>query len=569
MGKDKAKPGKRTRTKSEIKARLKKKAKAKRAEKVKQKRKTKQKAKDNRKATNDVTTTKRSTAKRTAKAAKAAKATKRAGPTAGGRPSLVGISDIRRHFHRNEAPIFFISATPFNLIGLDEWVRHFHFINYIDCFDGQHPHVFVPSEIPHRPFTSIEDINNYLLGHKEVIDYIRARGPGGKAVFLFFDEETERLCAELGLEVCFPAADLRRAVDNKIEATRIADRAGVASVPHVLAKVDSWAALQRVAQPLGTDLVIQTAFGDSGHTTFFIASEADYEKHAEEIAAEPEVKVMKRVRVRGAALEACVTRHGTIVGPLMTELIGFPRLTPYRGGWCGNEVNAKAFPAEVRDRARVMTVAFGEELRAMGYRGYFELDFLHDQDTDDLYLGEVNPRITGASAMTNLAAFAHADAPLFLFHLLEYADVDFELDVAELNRRWADPANIDPWGQLVMKHTADVTGVVTAAPQSGVWRLTPGGSAEYVRMQTHRRTVDTEAEGFFIRIAKPGDYLYEGADLGILITPGRLMTEDHQLNERGRAWIEAIHAAYASVPLTDLNAPVATTVAEVGNFKIL
>ena len=47
-------------------------------------------------------------------------------------------------------------------------------------------------------------------------------------------------CKELGLEVCFPSATLRRTVDNKVEATRIADRAGVKSVPHVLAKVGSW-----------------------------------------------------------------------------------------------------------------------------------------------------------------------------------------------------------------------------------------------------------------------------------------------------------------------------------------
>jgi len=448
-------------------------------------------------------------------------------------------------------------------------VRNFHFINYIDCFDGQHPHVFVPRETPHRPFTSIEDINNYLLSHKEVVDYIRARGPGGKAVFLFFDEETEALCRELGLEVCFPSASLRRAVDNKVEATRIAERAGVKSVPHVLARVGSWDELQRVAKPLGTDLVIQTAFGDSGHTTFFIDSREGWDRHAEEITAEPEVKVMKRVRVKGSALEACVTRHGTIVGPLMTELVGFKTLTPYRGGWCGNEVNAGAFPRGVREQAREATMAFGEELRGMGYRGYFELDFLHDQDTDDLYLGEVNPRITGASAMTNLAAFAHADAPLFLFHLLEYADIDFDLDVDELNSRWADPANIDPWGQLVLKHTADTTGLVTAAPRSGVWRLAEDGrAASFVRTQTHRRTVESENEGFFLRITHPGDYLYEGADLGILLTPGRLMTEDHQLNDRARAWIRAIHGEYASAPVP-AHTPAVATVAEVGNFKML
>lgn len=554
---------KRVRTKAEIKARLKKKAK----QRTKELKRAKREKKANRKATTDVTTKQKTPSRKRTTAGKSRKASPVTVRQA--HPTLVGISDIRRHFHRNEEPVYFISATPFNLIGLDEWVRNLHFINYVDCFDGQHPHVFVPTETPHRPFTSIEDINNYLLSHKEVIDYIRTRGTGGKAVFLFFDEETEALCKELGLEVCFPSAELRRAVDNKVEATRIADRAGVASVPHVLSKVESWQDLQRIAAPLGDDLVIQTAFGDSGHTTFFIASEADYEKYAEEITAESEVKVMKRVQVKGAALEACVTRHGTIVGPLMTELVGFPRLTPYRGGWCGNEVNAEAFPAEVRNRARESTVAFGEELRKMGYRGYFELDFLHDQDTDDLYLGEVNPRITGASAMTNLAAFAHADAPLFLFHLLEYSNIEFELDVAELNARWANPANIDPWGQLVMKHTADEIGVVTAAPRSGVWRLTAEGGVEYVRMQTHRRTVDTENEGFFIRIANTGDYLYEGADLGILITPGRLMTEDHQLNARGRAWIEAIHGAYHSTPMAGHEVPADVTVAEVGNFKLL
>jgi len=34
---------------------------------------------------------------------------------------LETISDIRRYFHRNERPIFFVSATNFNLLGIDEW----------------------------------------------------------------------------------------------------------------------------------------------------------------------------------------------------------------------------------------------------------------------------------------------------------------------------------------------------------------------------------------------------------------------------------------------------------------
>ena len=76
---------------------------------------------------------------------------------------LKGISDIRRYFHRNETPIYFVSATNFNLLGIDEWVRNFRHISHINCFDGRHPNTFVPQEIPHQEFTSIEDINNYRL----------------------------------------------------------------------------------------------------------------------------------------------------------------------------------------------------------------------------------------------------------------------------------------------------------------------------------------------------------------------------------------------------------------------
>ncbi len=70
--------------------------------------------------------------------------------------TLKGISDIRRFFHRNETPIFFISATNFNLLGMDEWCKNFKFISYIDCYDGRHPNTFVPNEAPHPQFNSIE-----------------------------------------------------------------------------------------------------------------------------------------------------------------------------------------------------------------------------------------------------------------------------------------------------------------------------------------------------------------------------------------------------------------------------
>jgi hypothetical protein len=483
---------------------------------------------------------------------------------------LGSISDIRRFFHRNETPIYFISATNFNLLGISEWVRNFRYINYLDCFDGRHPNVRIPEEQPHREFTGIEDINNYLLQHKEVIDYVEHRGPGGKAVFLMFDEETEKFCEQIGLDVWFPPAKLRQKMDNKIETVRIGNRAGVPSVPNVLARVTSYAELQQASKELGNDLVLQSAFGDSGKTTYFISSEVDWDRHSADIIDEPEIKIMKRVNCRGSAIEACTTKCGTIVGPLMTELVGFRELTPYKGGWCGNEIFAEAFTQDIRDKARNYTRDFGEALREEGYRGYFELDFLIDLDNDELYLGELNPRVTGASSMTNHAAFAHADAPLFLFHLLEFSDVEFDIDIAELNQRWADPDNIDDWSQLVIKHVHDSVDYITEAPESGIWRLQEDNSVTFTRFDYHRRAVEDENHGFYLRISGAGDYRYKGADLGILITRGRLMTDDFELNQRAKAWIDGMVGHYTGVSLDEAeNAPVPPISLEDGAFKIL
>ena len=481
---------------------------------------------------------------------------------------LSGISDIRRFFHRNETPVYFISATNFNLLGMDEWVKNFKFISYIDCYDGRHPNTFVPPPLPHPDFHSIEDINNYLLQHPAVKAFIKNRGGKPKVVFLMFDETTETLARKLSMQVWFPRARLRNGLDNKIQTVRVGNKAGVPSVPNVLASVESYPELRKAAKKLGRDLVVQTPFGDSGHTTYFISNEGDWKRYATEITAERELKIMKRIDCRQAAIEACATRAGTVVGPLMTELVGFSELTPYKGGWCGNEIFAESFTPRIRAHARDLTFRFGEQLRKEGYRGYFELDFLIDKKDGQIYLGELNPRVTGASSMTNHAAFAHADLPLFMLHLLEFSGSDFDLDVDALNARWSNKDNIDSWSQVVIKHVHDSVDVLAAAPQTGIWRLNADGSVNYARFDYHRRAVESEREAFFLRISGPGDFRYEGADLGILITRGRLMTKDFKLNERAQRWIKGITAQFVGQPLAPLASQGAYPPAP-GAFKIL
>jgi len=470
--------------------------------------------------------------------------------------TLRGMSEIRAYLRTNRTPVYFVSPTPFNLLGLDRWMRDLYYLTYYDSFEGAHGRVFVPQDRPYHEFTSIEEVCNYLLQHKEAIDFVADKGPG-LAAFVMFDEETEQLCSDIGLRVAHPPARLRTHLDSKIVTTRLGNEAGVPSVPNVLGRATSYDELVSLAATagLGEDLVVQSPYGDSGKTTFFVRSERDWASNAAVLAGD-ELKVMRRIRPREVCVEACITRHGVLVGPFIDSMVGLPELTPYKGGWCGNEIYPGVLTAAQRETAAAMTKRLGDRLAQEGYRGFFELDYLVDEDTDNLYLGEINPRVSGLSPITHVTLASYADMPLFLFHLLEYLDVEYEIDVEELNTRWALLAADDEWSQLIIKEPGADVELFTETPRTGIWYMGDDGSIRYGRWGADWHGLVDEEEAFYLRVSSPGDYRYKGADLGVLVARGRMQTDDGQLTERCRRWLEGLHALFAGIPVEAERAPI-------------
>ncbi|WNG85330.1 biotin carboxylase [Mycobacterium sp. ITM-2016-00317] len=484
------------------------------------------------------------------------------GPGDGPRPVLHGLSDIRAFFHTNTTPLYFISPTPFNLLGIDRWVRNFFYLNYFDSFEGEHPRVFVPRRRERIDFGSMGDVCNHLLRDPETLDFVAQQG-GGKACLVMLDEETQALAHEAGIEVMHPPVELRHRLDSKLVMTELADEAGVPSVPHVMGRAGSYDELVTLAESaeLGDDLVIEIPYGNAGSGTFFVRSRGDWDRSAGALGGQ-DIKVMKRIRNVEVCLEGTVTRHGTVTGPPMTSLVGYPEVTPGKGSWCGNDIWREVLPPAQTRAAREMVGKLGDVLHRQGYRGYFEVDLLHDLDADQLYLGEVNPRLSGVSPMTNLTTEAYADMPLFLFHLLEYMDVDYELDIDEINARWERGyGENEVWGQLVLSETSPDVEIFTATPRTGVWHLHDDGHVSFARPGNDAATLLDESEAFYMRVAAPGEIRCEGAQLGVLVTRGHLQTEDYQLTERCRHWINGIKAQFASTPLTPATTMVSRLVA--------
>jgi hypothetical protein len=147
--------------------------------------------------------------------------------------------------------------------------------------------------------------------------------------------------------------------------------------------------------------------------------------------------------------------------------------------------------------------------------------------------------------MTNVTAGAYADLPLFLFHLLEY----LEVDIAEINERWSREASVDVWSQIIIKETADPAELLTQAPRTGIYRLSEDGTVAFRRWGHDWHGISDVSEAFYLRILAPGDYRYRGADLGALVTRGRLQTDDNRLEDRCQRWITGIRAQFAGTPV--------------------
>ncbi|WP_200859373.1 hypothetical protein [Paeniglutamicibacter gangotriensis] len=127
-------------------------------------------------------------------------------------------------------------------------------------------------------------------------------------------------------------------------------------MPNVLTRGSDWSTLRREpdAARLGDELVVQTPYGDSGKSTFFINNESDWDTHSADIIGQ-DIKVMRRINNLPVAVEAVLTRSGTVVGPFLTELAGHQDLTPCSSSWRSSSswTSRKSMPAGRHSPARI------------------------------------------------------------------------------------------------------------------------------------------------------------------------------------------------------------------------
>ena len=131
-----------------------------------------------------------------------------------------------------------------------------------------------------------------------------------------------------------------------------------------------------------------------------------------------------------------------------------------------------------------------------------------------------------------------------------YADLG---SVTLLQQRWQD---YDCWSTLVLKNTDEEVEILTKAPVSGIWHMEKDDTLSFVRRSWDWSNAASEQEAFFLRILSPGEYIYKGADLGIVLLRGRVQDDDGVLLPRVHQWVSALKNEFESVePAANVTLP--------------
>jgi len=291
-----------------------------------------------------------------------------------------------------------------------------------------------------------------LLAHDLTRGYVNSL-PGLKYLFLYQSyPELEDLAREEGWIPLANPADLRLRLRERAFFQRMAADLDLCQVPGAIQPI---AVLHEKdyavwAWDLGPELVVQLpdiAQG-GGRGTFFIRSAQDYDRLRERLKGHvwrdirlTSALIRRFIKGTAASVAVCVTRHGILISGLQKQLIDLPYCAnPAENGiFCGHVWDGNPWAPAVRSAAIKQAEKVGKYVAALGYRGILGIDFVIDEEAEGVYPIEINPRLTGAFPMVSLLHIQNGIIPLDIFHILEFMDLPYRIDVAELNRRYQTP----------------------------------------------------------------------------------------------------------------------------------
>lgn len=328
-------------------------------------------------------------------------------------------------------PVFFVTNDVGRGIGLENVLPNYHIV----CLDD-HPLVDILEKSGVSVFcleravgkkNILRRSSGLILEQSPVLSFIEEKAGDQTPNILFFkpQKKIEILAKKLGFNLIGNSSELNRSLEDKIHFFRLAGGDVLFPPSEVvdLAKLD----FSQTVSKYGLPFVIQFGSGWAGNSTFFITASSEMEVIKKKYFFR-KIKISKFINGFTVLNNAVIFQDKIIKSLPALQIKADPVLTANRGGTGGRQWPAKISSLQ-NDKVDRITEKIGGLMRQKGYRGFFGLDFLIEEKTDEVYLSENNARLTASCSFYTKLELAKGIFPLMGYHLLSFLNQQPKISV--------------------------------------------------------------------------------------------------------------------------------------------
>lgn len=376
---------------------------------------------------------------------------------------------LKKYFKTIESPFFSVNKYPYStLIGIENFINNFEILTFLNTKEAEiiakkHKISFfmggiIKGEIKGEDYPDLSPLYNQIgkdenrktisiLKDDKIVNYLKSFRE--KPVLLFY-RMSEGLVKELKEHdwiIVGSDYNVRKKFDNKIEFNKILEEIGLPVPPYVIRSQED-IDYNDIFSLLGDKIVIQFPTSFSGSGTFIIHSKEDYFTaiSSERFSRQKNKNVKGKIRIAkyvnrklSPVIGVCSTKEGIVHTDLYNQIIDAPEVVKKEKGtgvYCGNEWTSVIFPEIIKRQAYDAAEKIGAYLKNKeGYKGYFGLDFILDDEKKILYPIEVNIRLIGSFPVFSMLQEVHKQPLIQAIQILQYLDRDdYVLDVESLNK---------------------------------------------------------------------------------------------------------------------------------------
>ena len=270
-----------------------------------------------------------------------------------------------------------------------------------------------------------------LLSHPFVLDYINHSSDGQQIVIIPFkpSAKIDFLCQQNKWVCASNNHQLNRELEDKIAFNKLCQKNNLLQIPSTIDTFtqDNFLKYQKKYK---SKLVVQSQFGWAGKNTF---SSNNWAEIKNKIAINTTVKFSPYIKGYSLLNNCCLTSKGLIQSPPALQYTGVKPFTNNPFTTVGRQWPSLA-PKNIIEKIYGVTQDFSLIINKMGYKGFFGLDFM--VENDQVYLLECNPRLTASFAFYNNIEINLDIIPLFLLHISQFVDINIDFDINEEQKRF-------------------------------------------------------------------------------------------------------------------------------------